>query len=92
MAPDQEILPGLGMIEIVLVLLSELGETEIDVVEIEMTSLMMTGSPPDTHPGRIETESGTESIPRRVAKLSRTARRKTKVFHCLLYIFFTSLD
>ena len=91
MAPDLEILPGLGMIEIVLVLLSELGETETDVVEIEM-SLMMTGSPPDTHPGRIETESGTESIPRRVAKLSRTARRKTKVFHCLLYIFFTSLD
>ena len=82
MAPDQEILPGLGMIEIVLVLPSELGETETDVVEIEM-SLMMTGSPPDTHPGRIETGGGTESMPRRVAKPSRMARRKTKVFHCL---------
>ena len=86
--PDTEIPPGPEMVEIVLALLSDPGET--DVVEIEMMGLKMTDSPPDIIPGEI-VASGTESQPRKVARPSRTTRRKTKVFHYLMYIFFTSL-
>ena len=87
--PDTEIPPGPEMVEIVLALLSDPGET--DVTEVEMMGLMMIDSPPDRIPGEIEVANGTESPPRKVVRPSRTTRRKTKVFHYLMYIFFTSL-
>ena len=76
-APSLEIPPE--MVEIVLVLLSDPGETDVT----EMMSLRMTDSPPGMPPGEIKVASGTRSMPRRVAKPRRMERRKTKVFHYL---------
>ena len=75
---NPEIPLDLEMVEIVLVHLSNPGETD----GTEMMSLRMTDSPPDTAPGEIKLASGTESMPRRVVNPRRMARRKIKVFHC----------